>query len=77
MTYWAKNLTRLKELIAERSDCECKYCKDYTKKVMAMGKRKAWFSLYEGHLEVIDDRENGSIISFKIKYCPMCGRRLE
>jgi hypothetical protein len=56
---------------------ECKYCNDYTQKVYVTDKNKnAWFSLYEHCMEVIDDRENGNILSFKIKYCPMCGKNL-
>ena len=56
---------------------ECKYCNDYTQKKKAMSCDNAWFSLYEHCLEVIDDREGGNIFSFKIKFCPMCGRKLE
>ena len=56
---------------------ECKYCHNYTQKVKEMSNDNAWFSLYEHYLEVADDRENGSILSFKINYCPICGRKLD
>lgn len=55
---------------------ECHCCNDYTLKVKEMKNQNAWFSLYEHYMEVVDDKENGSILSFKIKYCPMCGRNL-
>jgi len=55
---------------------ECKYCHDYTQKVKEMSNDNAWFSLYEHYMEVADNRENGSALSFKINYCPMCGRKL-
>ena len=55
-------------------------CSDYTKKRFQMTTKykdyTAWFSLYEHYMEVIDDRPEGNIISFKIKFCPMCGREL-
>ena len=55
---------------------ECIFCKDYTQKVKAMNNKNAWFSLYEHYIEVVDDRKDGDILSFKIKYCPMCGKKL-
>ena len=54
----------------------CKYCNDYTQKVNEMSGKQAWFSIYEHYMEVIDDRKDGNIMSFKIKYCPMCGKNL-
>ncbi len=54
----------------------CKYCSDYTQKVKEMNNKDAWFSLFEHYMEVVDYREDGNIFSFKIKYCPMCGRNL-
>jgi len=57
---------------------ECKYCHDYTQKIKgkSLFKTESWFSLYEGFMEVVDDREDGNIITFKIEYCPMCGRKI-
>jgi hypothetical protein len=52
----------------------CKHCSDYTEKAPEI-KRNGWFTLYEHYMEVIDNRNN-EILSFKIKYCPMCGRNL-
>lgn len=57
----------------------CKFCSDYTEKIEPITNRrdsKAWFSLYEHYIEVVDDRIDGNILSFKIKYCPMCGKNL-
>jgi hypothetical protein len=54
----------------------CKHCTNYTEKYKEMGDKNAWFSLYEHYMEVVDDRKDGSGLSFKIKYCPICGRNL-
>jgi hypothetical protein len=51
----------------------CKYCDDYTQKVPEMNGKASWFSLYEHYMEVADAHE---FLSFKIKYCPMCGKNL-
>lgn len=53
---------------------KCKCCSDYTNRVPEM-KRDGWFSVYEHYMEVINNND-GSILSFKIKYCPMCGKNL-
>ena len=53
----------------------CRYCSDYTIKHEEMNDKGAWFSLYEHYMEVVDSRV-GTLLSFKIKYFPMCGRNL-
>jgi hypothetical protein len=58
----------------------CKYCQDYTEKFEPITNRQTsevWFSIYEHYMEVCDDRQDGNLITFKIKYCPICGRNLD
>ena len=54
----------------------CEYCTDYTNKVQSMHEddEDSWFSLYEHYMEVII--KGKEITSFKINYCPMCGKFL-
>ena len=54
---------------------KCKYCGDYTNKVKSMhDNATSYFSLLNEYMEVaLNDKE---IDTFKINYCPMCGRRI-
>jgi hypothetical protein len=57
----------------------CKYCNDYSQKLEPMTNRQdaeSWLSFYENYMEVCDDRTAGNILTFKINYCPMCGKKL-
>lgn len=54
---------------------KCKYCESYSFKVKSMHKdSKSYFSLLNEYMEVaLSDNE---IDTFKINYCPMCGKRI-
>lgn len=73
--------------ISGKEKCMCKYCdmescsdSILSKKKMVLG-AEVWFEVYisgKGDLRLCSEEEYGKpIASKKIKYCPMCGRKLE
>lgn len=57
----------------------CEYCKEVPKNlgIVENSESRIFVTLSGKHLQIFDEEYPGFVDNIQIKYCPMCGRKLD